>query len=68
MKRGRQRDFIERQMPATTPRPVLTMQATQAPAELPKRAAAWAALPLFDQPAAAKPKEAFVWDESMGID
>ena len=66
-KRSRQRDFIERKMPATTPRPVLTMPATPAPAELPKRAAAQAALPLFDPPAA-KPKEAFVWDESMGID
>lgn len=49
-------------------RPVLTMPAALAPAELPpKRAAAKAALPLSPAPAA-KPKEAFVWDESQGID
>jgi len=66
-KRSRQPDFIERKMPATTPRPVLTMPATPAPAEFPKRTAAQAALPLFDPPAA-KPKEVFVWDESQGID
>jgi len=66
-RRSRQPDFIERKMPATTPRPVLSRPATPAPAELPKRAADQAALPLFDPPAA-KPKEAFVWDESMGID
>jgi hypothetical protein len=31
-------------------------------------AAAQAALPLFDAPAATKPKEAFVWDETKGIE
>ena len=36
-------------------------------AELPKRAAAQSALPLSPAPEA-KPKEAFVWDESQGID
>jgi hypothetical protein len=36
-------------------------------AELPKWAAAQAALPLSPAPAA-KPKEASVWDESQGID
>jgi hypothetical protein len=66
-KRSRQPDFIERKMPATAPRPVLTMPAAPAVAELPKRTAAQAALPLFD-PSAAKQKEVFVWDESQGID
>jgi len=67
--RGGQSDFIERKMPKVTPRPVLTMPAAPAPAELPaKRAAAQAALPLSPTPAAAKAKEAFVWDESKGIE
>lgn len=67
--RGGQPDFIERRMPKATPRPVLTMPAAPAPAELPrKRAAAQAALPLSPAPAAAKPREAFVWDESKGIE
>jgi hypothetical protein len=66
-KRSRQPDFIERRMPATAPRPVLTMPAAPAVAALPKRTAAQAALPLFDPPAA-KQKEVFVWDESQGID
>jgi type IV secretory pathway TraG/TraD family ATPase VirD4 len=66
-KRGRQPDFIERRMPKAAPRPVLTMPAPPAVAELPKRTAAQAALPLFDPPAA-KQKEVFVWDESQGID
>jgi hypothetical protein len=66
-KRGRQPDFIERQMPQVAHRPVLTMPATPARAELPKRAAAQAALPLSPAPAV-KSKGAFVWDESKGID
>jgi hypothetical protein len=43
------------------------MPAAPAIAELPKRTAAQAALPLFD-PHAVKQKEVFVWDESQGID
>jgi hypothetical protein len=66
-KRSRQPEFVERRMPATAPRPVLTMLAAPTPAELPRKRAAQAALPLFDPPAA-KPKEVFVWDESQGID
>jgi hypothetical protein len=65
--RGGQTGFIERRMPVAASRPVLTMPTPPAPAELPKRAAAQAALPLSQAPAA-KPKEAFVWDESQGID
>ena len=64
---GRQPEFIERRMPKVTPRPVLTMPAP-APAKLPaKRAVAQVVLPLSPA-SAAKPKEAFVWDESKGID
>ena len=66
-KRGRQPDFIERQMPEVAHRPVLTMPASPARAELPKRTAAQAALPLSPAPAV-KSKGAFVWDESKGID
>ncbi len=67
-KRTGQPNFIERRLPKATPRPVLTMPPASAPAELlPKRAAAQAVLPLSPAPAA-KPKEAFVWDESQGID
>jgi hypothetical protein len=66
-KRSRQPEFIEREMLQAVSRPARTMSAAPAPAELPKRTVAQAALPLFDPPAA-KPKEAFVWDESMGID
>jgi len=65
-KRSKQPEFIERKMPQAAPKPVLTMPA---PAELPKRAAAPATLPLADPPPTpAKRKEAFVWDESKGID
>ncbi|MDR3798434.1 MAG: type IV secretion system DNA-binding domain-containing protein, partial [Terracidiphilus sp.] len=66
-KRGRQRDFIERQMPQVAHKPVLTVPASPARAELPKRTVAQAALPLSPAPTV-QPKGAFVWDESKGID
>jgi type IV secretory pathway TraG/TraD family ATPase VirD4 len=61
-------DFIAREMPSVAPRPTLPMPVA-APAETPKQpAVAQAALPV-SEPAAAKPKkEAFVWDESKGIE
>jgi type IV secretory pathway TraG/TraD family ATPase VirD4 len=62
-KRAGRPDFIERRMPALTPRPVLSMPAV--PAELPRKPAQ-AALP-FSDPPAAQPKKAYVWDESKGI-
>ena len=69
-KHGRQPEFIEREFPEIAPRPlpptpVARTEQTRTPA------AAQATLPLFDAPADAptdKPKEAFVWDESKGID
>jgi hypothetical protein len=63
-KRAGRPDFIERRMPALTPRPVLSMPAV--PAELPRKPAQ-AALP-FSDPPAAQPKKAYVWDDSKGID
>lgn len=68
-KRGGQPEFIERKLPEIAPRlsppPVPRI-------EQPKTsAAAQATLPLFDVPTdqpADKPKEAFVWDESKGIE
>src|SRR5271156_5743805 len=69
-KHGRQPEFIERKMPEIAPRPSSPTPVVRA--EQPKTpAAAQATLPLFDAPADAptdKPKEAFVWDESKGID
>jgi hypothetical protein len=66
-KHGRQPEFIERKLPEVAPRPTPTVHAEQ-----PKTpAAAQATLPLFDVPAdtpADKPKEAFVWDETKGIE
>ena len=55
-KHGRHLEFIERRLPEIAPRP-----------SPPTPAATEAALPLFDAPAD-KPKEAFVWDESKGIE
>jgi hypothetical protein len=65
-KHGRQPEFIERKLPELAPRPspptpVARTQQPRTPA------AAQATLPLFDAPAD-KPKEAFVWDESKGIE
>ena len=72
-KRSRQPEFIERnRTQATQPedRPSLDLPATAAPARPLKKTAAsvQASLPLADPPTTAKPKEAFVWDESKGIE
>ena len=69
-KHDRQPEFIERKLPEIAPRPslptpVVRTEQTKTPA------AAQASLPLFDPPAdnpIDKPKEAFVWDESKGIE
>jgi len=65
-KQGRQPEFIERKLPEIAPRPlppppVVRTEQSKTPV------AAQAVLPLFDAPAD-KPKEAFVWDESKGIE
>ena len=73
-KHGRQPEFIERKLPEIAPRP--SPQTPVAHIEQPKTpAAAQIMLPLFDIPAdnptdkpANKPKKAFVWDESKGIE
>ena len=70
-KRSRQPEFIERKMPQAAPRPTPQVPVAPAPTPPPKKpAAVQASLPLADSPSAvAKPKkEAFVWDESKGID
>ncbi len=69
-KHGRQPEFIERKLPEIAPRssPPPTVARTEQPKS---SAAVQATLPLFDAPAdmpADKPKEAFVWDESKGIE
>jgi hypothetical protein len=72
-KRGRQPEFIERTLPEIAPRPAPPIGA---PAEQSKSSAAFQTmLPLFDAPgdtptdqSTDKPKEAFVWDESKGIE
>jgi hypothetical protein len=68
-KHGRQPEFIERKLPEIAPRP--SPPTPVAYAEQPKMPATHAPLPLFDAPADEapdKPKEAFVWDESKGIE
>jgi hypothetical protein len=69
-KHGRLPEFIERQLPESAPRP--SPPTPVARTEQPRTpAAAQATLPLFDAPAdnlTDKPKEAFVWDESKGIE
>jgi len=69
-KHGRQPEFIERKLPEIAPRPSPPTPVVRT--EQPKTpAAAQATLPLFDAPAdkaTDKPKEAFVWDESKGIE
>jgi hypothetical protein len=65
-KRGGQPEFIERKLPEIAPRPspptlVVRTEQSRMPA------AAQTALPLFDTPTD-KPKEAYVWDESKGIE
>ena len=63
-KREKQPAFIERKRPEVVPRPV--EQAPAMPAAS-KRPVAPAAPPLAPAPAV-KPKEAYVWDETEGID
>jgi len=73
-KHGRQPEFIERKMQEITPRPSQPTPVVRT--EQPKPSAvAQATLPLFDAPADKapeqspdNPKEAFVWDESKGIE
>lgn len=61
-KRGGESEFIERKLPRPSlPTPVVRTEQPRTPAAM------QAKLPLFDAPAD-KPKEAFVWDESKGID
>ena len=72
-KRSRQPEFIERKRTQTTQtedRPSLDLLAAAAAARSLKKSAAPVqdSLPLADSPITAKPKEAFVWDESKGID
>jgi hypothetical protein len=75
-KHGGQREFIERKLPEIMPRPSPPAPPISAPAKQSKTsAAAQAVLPLFDAPAdnstdksADQPKEAFVWDETKGIE
>ena len=72
-KRSRQPEFIERKRPQVTPsddQPSLDLLAAAAPARALKKppAAAPSSLPLADASAISKPKEAFVWDESKGIE
>jgi hypothetical protein len=73
-KRAKQPVFIERKRPEVAPRPVEQAPAMPAPPPAtsppPKKRAApaapQAAPPLSPAPAA-KPKEAYVWDETKGI-
>jgi Type IV secretion-system coupling protein DNA-binding domain len=66
-KHGRQPEFIERKLPVV-PRPSPPAPPIAVPAEQPKTSAtAQPTLPFSDLPAD-KPKEAFVWDESKGIE
>ncbi len=71
-KHGRQPEFIERKLPEIAPRPSPPPPQIAAPAEQSKSSAAdQVTLPLFDAPAetpANESKEAFVWDESKGIE
>ena len=66
-KHGRQPEFIERKLPVvprpSPPTPQIAVRAEQSKSS----AATQATLPLFDAPAD-KAKEAFVWDESKGIE
>ena len=68
-KRSRQPEFIERKLPEIAPR---SSSATATHTEQPKSSAAvQTTLPLFDVPTDKSPdktKEAFVWDESKGIE
>lgn len=69
-KRGRQPEFIERKLPEIAPRP--SPPTPVARTEQPKPSeAVQTTLPLFGAPAdqpTDQPNEAFVWDESKGIE
>src|SRR6185437_13484770 len=71
-KHGGQPEFIERELPEVALTPSLSMPATATRAEEPQiPIAPQSTLPVFDAAAdklTDKPKEAFVWDESKGID
>ena len=70
-KRSKQPEFIERKRTQVEDQPSLDVPvAAAAPARPLKKPAApvQASLPLADPPKATKPKEAFVWDESKGIE
>jgi hypothetical protein len=67
-KRRKLPDFIAREMHAVAPRPVLPGPAAAPEGPTKKPAASHAALPFSDPPVAKPKKEAFVWDESKGID
>ena len=69
-KRSKQPAFIERKMPQLAPRPIPQVPAAPAlglPLKTPT-AAVQASLPFADPAATSKPNEAFVWDESKGIE
>ena len=69
-KHGGKPEFIERKLPEIAPR--LSLPTPVVRTGQPKtQAAVQTTLPLFDAPADTptdKPKEAFVWDESKGIE
>jgi hypothetical protein len=69
-KRFKQPEFIERKRTQAEGRPSLESLAAAAPALSLKKpeVSVQASLPLTASPVAAKPKEAFVWDESKGIE
>lgn len=69
-KHGGQPEFIERKMPEVAPRPLPPTPVVRTE-QSKTQAVAQNALPLFDASAdqpTDKPKEAFVWDESKGIE
>ena len=69
-KHGRQPEFIECKLPEIAPRPSLPTPVARTE-QSESSAAVQTTLPLFDAPAdlpTDKPKEAFVWDESKGIE
>jgi type IV secretory pathway TraG/TraD family ATPase VirD4 len=69
-KLGRQPEFMERKLPEVAPRPSLPTPVVRT--EQPKPSSlVQTALPLFDERSETpteKPREAFVWDESKGIE
>jgi hypothetical protein len=74
-KHGGQPEFIERKLPEVAPRPSPPPPIAARAEQSKSSVAVQATLPLFDAPAdkapdqpTDKPKEAFVWDESKGIE